>query len=76
MKWVLNMNETDTFVGDLNKDGKVNILDITIVARAFGTEPGDPHWNPVADVNGDGIVNILDVALVAREFGHQNAVTA
>jgi len=54
---------------DLNHDGKINIIDISIVAKAFGTKPGDPLWNPVADVNGDGIVNIKDISLVARYFG-------
>jgi hypothetical protein len=54
---------------ELNKDGKVNILDITIVARAYGTKPGDPNWNAVADLDTNGIINILDISLVARDYG-------
>ncbi len=49
---------------DVNKDGVVNILDLTLVASRFG-ETGDID----ADVNGDGIVNILDLTLVASHFG-------
>jgi len=56
-------------IGDLNGDGKVDIKDIAIVAKAYGSYPGDPNWNPVADVNGDGKVDIKDIAAVAKHYG-------
>jgi len=58
-----------TLVGDLNGDGKVDIKDIAIVSKAYGSQLGDPNWNPVADVNGDGKVDIKDVAIVASHYG-------
>lgn len=57
---------------DLNKDGTVNIVDITIVAVAWspeGTTPENPNWNPTADVDKNGIINIIDIATVARDYG-------
>ena len=54
---------------DLDGNGKVNIIDITIVAKAFGSKPGDSNWNPIADLNNDSKVNILDITLVAKDFG-------
>jgi hypothetical protein len=54
---------------DLNFDSVVNILDISLVARAFGTRSGDQKWDPVADVNKDGIINILDISAIAKEYG-------
>ena len=67
-----------TYFADLNNDGKVDILDIAIVAKAYGTEPGHERWNPVADLNNDGKVDILDIATVAKDYGKtaQNAVIA
>jgi hypothetical protein len=65
-------------VGDLNGDGKVDIKDISIVARAFGSYgpdywyPGSPpsaRWNPVADVNSDGKIDMKDISIVASNFG-------
>jgi len=56
---------------DLNKDGIVNILDISLVAKAFGSKPGDLNWNAVADVNQDGIINILDISKVAKDYGRK-----
>jgi len=63
-----------TSIYDINGDGKVDIKDIAIVAKAFGSEPGDPNWNPQADITGptgepDGKVDIRDIALVARHYG-------
>lgn len=54
---------------DLNGDNKIDMRDIAIAARAFGSQPGDSNWNPVADVNGDGKVDMKDIAPIARNFG-------
>lgn len=54
---------------DLNFDGKVDIVDIIIVAIAFGSTPFGPRWNPVADINRDKTVDILDLIFVALDFG-------
>jgi hypothetical protein len=56
-------------LGDINGDGKVDILDIAQVAKAFGSKPGDPNWDPNADINYDNQVNILDISTVAIRFG-------
>ena len=57
------------FTGDINGDNKVDIRDISLVAKAFGSVPGSPGWNPVCDVNYDGTVNIKDISIVAKLFG-------
>ncbi len=62
--WILRVLQTD-----LNNDGTVNILDISIVAVAFGSTPEDPNWNEIADLNNDEIVNILDISIVAMDYG-------
>ena len=47
---------------DLNGDGIVNILDLTLVAQAMGTDKRQ------GDVNGDGVVNVFDLVFVANQF--------
>ena len=50
---------------DVNGDGSVNILDLTLIAARFGQrDAGNP-----ADVNGDGLVNVADLVLVAGALG-------
>ncbi len=57
--------------GDVNGDGRVDMRDIALVARAFGSNKTSSNWNLYADINGDGVVNMRDVALAARHFGQQ-----
>ena len=47
---------------DVNGDGVVNILDLTLVAQGFGTDSLE------GDVNGDGVVNVFDLVFVAGQF--------
>ena len=47
---------------DVNGDGVVNILDLTLVAQALGTD------SLKGDVNGDGVVNVFDLVFVAGEL--------
>jgi hypothetical protein len=55
--------------GDINVDGKTNLLDLVLLANAYGSKPGDPGWNPNADVNRDGSVNLPDLVLLAKNYG-------
>ncbi|MCG9128545.1 hypothetical protein JT359_13175 [Candidatus Poribacteria bacterium] len=43
---------------DVNGDGDVNILDLVVIANAFGKK--EP------DLNGDGVVNIQDLVIIAN----------
>ena len=51
--------------GDVNNDGIINILDLTLVGQNIG---GMPLTQLQADVNGDGLVNVLDLVLVSNMF--------
>ena len=59
--------------GDVNRDGRVSILDLILVAQQLGERV--PAGSPV-DLNGDGIVSILDVILIARNIGSTTAPAA
>jgi len=56
-------------VGDVNGDGRIDLRDTALVARALGSTPTSANWNPSADIDGDGVVNMQDITLVARHFG-------
>jgi len=56
-------------LGDINGDGIINVLDAILLAKAFGSKPGDPNWDPRADLNKDNAVNVLDAIILAANFG-------
>ena len=51
--------------GDVNNDGTVNIMDLTLVSQNIGVMP---LTHVQADINGDGLVNVLDLILVSNMF--------
>jgi len=56
-------------IADINGDGIVDILDVVIVALAFGSYPRHPRWNPIADIKQDGLIDIYDLVTVGVNFG-------
>lgn len=51
---------------DMNKDGKVNVLDMICVGQKFG-QTGSPGWIR-EDVNQDGQINVLDMILIGQHW--------
>jgi uncharacterized repeat protein (TIGR02543 family) len=68
-----NKTVTATFVqglpGDINHDGKVALLDLVILANAYGSRQGDTRWNPNADIDHNGSVGLTDLVIVALHYG-------
>jgi hypothetical protein len=60
-----------TVPGDINGDFKVDIKDLVLVIKHFGSYPSHPTkpWNPNADINCDNKVDIKDLVLVIKHYG-------
>lgn len=61
-----------TIAGDLNRDGKVSLQDLVILALAYGSKPGDAKWNPIADIDGNGAVGLTDLVILAQHYGEHS----
>ncbi len=58
---------------DVNTDGIVNILDLTLVAGSLGKDfVEDQHAK--LDVNGDNVLSILDLVLIASHLGRKSGI--
>jgi hypothetical protein len=60
-QWILP--EATLLGGDVNGDGRIDILDIAYIGARFEGQ------DALADLNQDGTVNILDLVLAASNFG-------
>ena len=56
--------------GDVNRDGRVSILDLILVAQQLGKEC---TAGSAVDINGDGVVSILDLIRVAQGIAGSSA---
>jgi hypothetical protein len=63
---VLELEKVTLYLGDMNSDDAINILDLLWMASVMG--PVTPEAQK-ADVNKDGQVNILDLLRVANNIG-------
>jgi Ca2+-binding EF-hand superfamily protein len=55
--------------GDINRDNKVTVGDLAIMAANYGKTAASPDWEQVkrADLNGDGKIDIEDLAALAQK---------
>ena len=58
----------EAILGDINRDGVVDIQDLVIVGARYGQRGQNS-----ADLNGDHLVDIVDLVLVANAFGEEAA---
>ena len=56
--------------GDVNSDGVVDIFDLVLASDAYGSQPGDPNYNPEADIAPRyDLVDIFDMVTIASHYG-------
>jgi Dockerin type I domain len=55
--------------GDVDGDGDTDQIDLLLIEDAYGSVPGDPHWNPDADLDGDGVITQADIGIAQTDFG-------
>ena len=59
---------SEHILGDLNRDGIVNIYDVVQFCHAYGSTPADSNWNSQADLNSDSVVNIFDLTILYQSY--------
>lgn len=57
-----------TLPGDVNGDGTVDMLDVSMIIDAFLYSPGTQNWNPSCDINGDLSVDMADISIAIDHF--------
>jgi len=65
----VDMGAYEYLPGDVNYDGKVNVLDLILVRNSLGRDPASSTEAGKADVNADGAVNVEDLLVVRGRLG-------
>jgi hypothetical protein len=61
--------ETFWSMGDVNRDGYIDDIDVSLIGAAWLSTPGAPNWNPDADLNKDLIVDADDLKILYPNYG-------
>jgi len=66
------------WIGDCNRDGIIDIYDLTYAALAYATTSSDPRYDPKADTSpeptyhtNDGRVDMRDIVEISKAWGKQ-----
>lgn len=62
------VNVTDYFPGDVNSDGTVELLDVTVLRRFIAGWTGVTVDQAAADLNGDGEIGLDDAVILRRHL--------
>jgi hypothetical protein len=55
--------------GDVDLDGRVDVVDLLWLVYAFGTSTGQAGFVPRCDFNNDGAVDVVDLLMLVENFG-------
>jgi hypothetical protein len=58
-----------TIQGDIDGNYNVQLADLVLLAKTYGSKLGDSNWNPNADINSNGIVGLTDLVILATNYG-------
>ncbi|WP_289129252.1 dockerin type I domain-containing protein, partial [uncultured Clostridium sp.] len=53
---------------DVNGDGVIDILDISLIAKSYNKSKSDSDWNSKFDLNDDGIIDIFDLVSISKKI--------
>jgi len=62
----------DSIPGDFNTDGKVDFLDLGLLANYWLLQKSDSGWNAKYDLEEDGIINYLDLSVLGDHWLEEN----
>lgn len=60
-------------LGDINRDKKIDVFDLALVAFRYNISEGNYNYDKNCDLNSDGKIDIYDIVMVARKLGGEQA---
>ena len=66
---IVDIGAYEYHCGDVSGDGHVDVVDLLLLAGAWGKAAGDSANNAACDFNSDGSVDVIDLLMLARNWG-------
>ncbi len=57
------------FQGDVDGNGKVDMVDLWLIARVYGRNLGDPRYEPNLDIDLNGKIDMIDLWTASGNYG-------
>lgn len=57
------------YAGDLNGNNKVDLIDASMLAAAYGKKKSESGYNAAADYNGNGVIDLMDASQLVANYG-------
>ena len=64
----IDLGNKELLAGDVNKDGSIQILDMSELMNVFGIDNTDSKYNRRYDFNDDTQIQILDLSYIMKNF--------
>ena len=65
----IKLNVPIPLAGDLNGDGKVNVVDLLTLADSYGASAGQPAYDERSDIDDDGQIGQTEMLQISSDFG-------
>jgi len=60
---------SQTYLGDADRDGDVDVSDLFDLGKAYGSDPSKPSWNPQCNFNSDNKIDQSDLNDLSKNYG-------
>lgn len=64
----IDLGQKELLAGDLNKDGSIEISDLSLLLNLFGIESADSMFDSIYDFNEDSVIDISDLSILLSDY--------
>ena len=70
----MDLGEVNLIAGDVNKDGVVELEDMSYINNNYDSTKGDGKYEEKYDFTGDEIVDLEDLSLINNNYDKQKTI--
>lgn len=72
--YIANVGNLSCIGGDINHDGVVNLIDLSVMLSHFNANSTSTNWYPASDLNSDTVINSIDFSLMVTDLKNNGVI--